>query len=257
MATGVRIPGLTYKGAIPTNAEIPYYLPADDTTYRMNASDIMASAASPDDAWNENTVYNDGDISTYGGEVWISNENDNTGNPPGPTSTHWTIGVHAAAGEAYWSPGVYTGDAPIVIKEKPAGVFGQYLLVAPRPFNSVDFDTELAAGKWKPLAPPAGAGAFETYDFDSDLFTEQSILFSGPIDTLSVVKSDAINSLSYQAGLDGDPTVYDDNADLTALQTWIDANVTAGVLFWIKVLINYKAGRTEQSQVILSYKAAA
>jgi len=103
---------------------------------------------------------------------------------------------------------------------------------------------------------PGGSGittASEIFEFDSDLFTEQAILFVSPISDLAVYKTDAINSISYEVGLDANPISWTACANLTDLQTWITANASSGI-YWIKVNAVYKSGRTERSQVVLTFQ---
>ena len=45
---------------------------------------LGAVLADPGSAWSEAGIYDEGDLVTYNGEVWISEANDNEGNPPGP-----------------------------------------------------------------------------------------------------------------------------------------------------------------------------
>jgi hypothetical protein len=87
-----RIPDLPYNGLFPSNGLIPWYLPNDDTTYHLKGSDIIAGLMGPDDAWSPVYTYDNGDIVSDGGAVWVSNGVGNLGNPPGPASPFWTGG---------------------------------------------------------------------------------------------------------------------------------------------------------------------
>jgi hypothetical protein len=87
-----RIPDLPYNGLFPSNGLIPWYLPNDDTTYHLKGSDIIAGLMGPDDAWSPVYTYDNGDIVSDGGAVWVSNGAGNLGNPPGPASPFWTGG---------------------------------------------------------------------------------------------------------------------------------------------------------------------
>lgn len=86
-----RIYELDYNPLLTSDAMFPYYSPAVDTTFRINAGDFLFGLYDAGDAWNEFFSYALGDVVTYDGEVWISAENDNEGNPPGPASTSWDL----------------------------------------------------------------------------------------------------------------------------------------------------------------------
>lgn len=87
-----RIPELAPKGLLPSNGLFAWYDPATDTTYRISASEMLGAVlADPGSAWNEAGIYAQGDLVTYNGEVWISDVDDNQGNPPGPASLVWTL----------------------------------------------------------------------------------------------------------------------------------------------------------------------
>jgi hypothetical protein len=242
-------------------AKFPFYDPTSDTTYYINAEEFLSDTPNPDNLWNAMTVYNTGDLATYAQtpdsdlQIWISTEDDNSGNIPGPASTHWTLAnkVTASGSLIPYEAGVYTGDNVYVSKIIGGKLFFFQLISPVRPYNSFDFDAELLAGDWI-MTSAAAAGNERIYSFDSDLFTEQQYFFKGPINTLVANVSDAINTYSFEAGLDADPIVYDSLADLTALQTWITTNVTSSsIVYWIKILVVYKAGRTEQSEINFIY----
>jgi hypothetical protein len=84
-----RIPDLDYNGLIPVNGFFPWYDPNTDTTYYARADDFLFGMADPNDAWNPFYNYAEGDIATEGGIIYISNSDDNEGNPPGPDSPFW------------------------------------------------------------------------------------------------------------------------------------------------------------------------
>ena len=86
-----RIPGLPPLAILPANALFPAYDPSTDTTYRVTAAQVQDGLADPQSAWNAEATYNLGDLVTHLGQVWISDEYDNEGNPPGPDSDFWTL----------------------------------------------------------------------------------------------------------------------------------------------------------------------
>lgn len=86
-----RIPELAPNEILMSNGMLAWYSPADDKTYRINASSILAGLTDPGSVWNPDYSYPIDEIVSYGGSIWISNVNDNLGNPPGPMSLFWTL----------------------------------------------------------------------------------------------------------------------------------------------------------------------
>lgn len=105
-----RIPELDPLAILPSNALFPVYEPATDTTYRVTAEQVQNLLSNPGAAWNIAGTYNLGDTVTYLGEIWISDEYDNTGNPPGPDSDFWTLEPDEAEGATSASNGLTATD---------------------------------------------------------------------------------------------------------------------------------------------------
>lgn len=94
----------------------------------------------------------------------------------------------------------------------------------------------------------------EVFRFNSDLFTEDELSFRGLITTLSNHLSDRITSVTYEVRLDSSSS-WTAQADLTAVQTWINSNITGselvGTKFWIRCLATY--GSTGIAENIFIY----
>ncbi len=157
MAENKRIPQLPYNGVLLTGAKFPFYDESTDTTYHINAEDFLGSGVSPDSIYNPELSYEEGAIVVYRQvedqpyQVWISEEDDNLGNIPGPGSTFWTLGSKSQSGLVPWVAGVFVDTYTTVLK-KTGGAWALYYLENPtRPFNSTDFYAELTAGDWLPV----------------------------------------------------------------------------------------------------------
>lgn len=105
MAENKRIPELPYNGVILTGAKFVFYDEETDTTYHINSEDFLDSTVSPDSIYNPEMSYDEGAIVVYRQmpgqpyQVWISEEDDNLGNIPGPGSTFWTLDSPPATGK--------------------------------------------------------------------------------------------------------------------------------------------------------------
>lgn len=97
------------------------------------------------------------------------------------------------------------------------------------------------------------------YRFQSNLFTEQALSYRGLISSLSTYLTNQLTSVTFEVRLDSSST-WTTIADLTALQTWINSNITgteaSGTLYWIKVLATYTSSGTGEAEVRLSYTAS-
>jgi hypothetical protein len=94
------------------------------------------------------------------------------------------------------------------------------------------------------------------FQFKSNQFAEQALLFKGLINSLSQDFTNELSSVSYKSRLDT-ADIWTHHANLAALQTWINTNITGneavGTKFWIKCIATYKAGQTEEARNILYY----
>ncbi len=98
---------------------------------------------------------------------------------------------------------------------------------------------------------------FKTFEFSSDLFTEDTISVRGRIGTLSQSITNELLSVSYESRLDTAPG-WTLHASLAALQTWIDASATGnnitGTIFWIKCLATYKSNAIGEAENLFGYQ---
>lgn len=168
-----RIPQLPYNPTLLTGAKFAFYDPSTDTTYHINVQDFLTST-NPDSLWSPIASYDIGDIVVYSQgpgqpyEAWISNSNGNLGNVPGPASAVWDIAVLSKSGFVFWAAGVY-GDDVVVVLKTVMGVTSFYWLANPtRPFNSTDFDAELALGDWEIVGTPP-VSSFDVIDYDASI----------------------------------------------------------------------------------------
>lgn len=95
------------------------------------------------------------------------------------------------------------------------------------------------------------------FEFKSNQFADHRLLFKGQINSLSDDFTNELSSVSYKSRLDtSDSWIL--HANLAALQTWIDSNVTGneitGTKYWIKCVATYKPGKTEEAGSILYYQ---
>jgi len=94
------------------------------------------------------------------------------------------------------------------------------------------------------------------FQFKSNQFAEQALLFKGQINSLAQDITNELASVSYKSRLDTSDS-WTHHSNLTALQTWINAHITGneitGTKYWIKCLATYKSGQTEEARNILYY----
>lgn len=93
----------------------------------------------------------------------------------------------------------------------------------------------------------------------SDLFTEEALSFRGLISSLSSHFTDELDSITFESRLDTSGT-WSQHIDLSALQTWINTNVSgsssSGTIYWIKAVAVYGSGNTGAAEIILRYSQA-
>lgn len=94
------------------------------------------------------------------------------------------------------------------------------------------------------------------FRFNSNLFTSSNQSFRGVINNLNSYHTAGITAVSYQTRLDTVST-WTDIADLTALQTWVNANVTGtqltGLIFWINCLATFDPTYSNEAENTLMY----
>jgi hypothetical protein len=87
---GYRYNELPENNLLLANGIFTWYDYITDTTYRATLGQIFAGLQSPDGAWNENTEYEEGDIVSHLGKIWIAtSEVNNLGQPPSDASIYW------------------------------------------------------------------------------------------------------------------------------------------------------------------------
>lgn len=107
------------------------------------------------------------------------------------------------------------------------------------------------------LALAGSKNRIAPFHFESNLFTEQALLFRGQINSLSEDLSNALASVNYESRLDvvSDWTLH---PDLASLQIWISniviGNEATGLKFWIKCNALYKPGQIVEAENLFSYK---
>ncbi len=140
------LPNISYTSAI---MMIPIYDPITDTTYRMNYALVQPGASTNDYRWNELTDYGIGDIVTQSDKVWESIATPNIGNVPVEDGGYWEERSKSKSGFVYWAAGVYLDDQVFVLYTLGSDTFFYELADPARPFNSIDFEDELADDKWR------------------------------------------------------------------------------------------------------------
>ena len=112
------------------------------------------------------------------------------------------------------------------------------------------------AGAWIELGAAVVPPAREVFRFNSSLFTEDQRMFRGLIGSLAGYFSAELTAVSFEVRLDASAT-WTTIADITALQTWITANVSgtaaSGTKFWIKTLATYAASVVGIAEYSLTY----
>ncbi len=94
------------------------------------------------------------------------------------------------------------------------------------------------------------------FQFKTNQFAEQALLFKGQINSLVQDFTNELSSVSYKSRMDINSS-WTANANLAALQTWINTNVTGneitGAKYWIKCIATYKPSFMDEARNILYY----
>lgn len=97
------------------------------------------------------------------------------------------------------------------------------------------------------------------FEFKSNQFSYHALLFKGQINSLSEDFTNELTAVSYKSRLDTSDS-WTQHANLAALQTWVNSNVTGneitGTKYWIKCVATYKSGQTEEARNMLYYVVA-
>lgn len=144
-----RIPELPNQSNVSALMQIPIYDPITDTTYRMNYAIIQPGASTADYRWNPSVDYGVGDIVTNSDKIWESLVTPNLNQVPLEGGGFWTERSKSKSGFAYWQAGVFTDDDVYVLYTLGGNTFFYELVDPARPYNSTDFEDELADDKWR------------------------------------------------------------------------------------------------------------
>lgn len=134
--------------------------PSEDVIYRIQAS-ILSGGTDSGENWSSSVTYNTGDVVIFSGAFWESLQDNNLNNPPVEGSFWTKVEVSTANGFGRYATGLYTVDPTVVINGDSFYVLSESVTL---PFNSTDFNTELAQGKWV----QAGGNTFDTIRFNSE-----------------------------------------------------------------------------------------
>lgn len=127
------------------------YDPATDITYRVKSS-LIKGGEDKTLKWVNNEPYADDEIREWNLKLWQSLQNNNLGNIP-TEGVWWTEVSRSASGNfGYYSPGVFTVDPSIVIYNRQMYLINTGVDGVTLPFNSTNFETELAANLWIPAS---------------------------------------------------------------------------------------------------------
>lgn len=134
--------------------------PSDERESLFDLIDTMAPSDPFDEAspWVIGDTYITDNVVSYAGNLYVSLQNANTGNPPDAVASTWWKLVEGAKLQLEWNVGVYGDGLIIVFKDDE---FWK-LKVGPRPFYSFDFYAEQAADKWVIVSSSGGGGSAGT-----------------------------------------------------------------------------------------------
>ena len=134
------------------NDPIPFRDLVSGVTKKFLAGLVLPSPTTTDIEWDPDAAaagdYDANEIVTYGGNIYQSEINNNTSVPG--TNADWTLLTRGSGGISFWEAGVFLEDEIIKAYDLP-GVGPRFFRLdpaEPRPFNSTDFETELAADTW-------------------------------------------------------------------------------------------------------------
>jgi len=163
---------------------------------------------------------------------------------------HMDAGIIKLGGTLIEATTIDGADKDFIIKSTVAGLkyFANY---------SANFVARSLVDKAYVDAAIAAAGGGGTvvhhlrFRFNSSLYTEDEHLFKGPLTDITQDLSASISTVTYEARLDASST-WTALGTLALLQSWITANVSAGVKFWIKCLATYSGSGNAEN--LFTYK---
>jgi hypothetical protein len=127
---------------------IPVYNNLDDVTYYITAEKLL-QATNLTYPWQSNVEYDDDQIVSHLDKFWRSLIPNNLNNVPSEGANWTEVSKSASTGFSLWQAGVYDQTEVYVVYDR---VIYQLNPIAPRPFNSVDFDTEKTSGSWQSIS---------------------------------------------------------------------------------------------------------
>lgn len=150
----VLIPSLPELTALPASGgDVPIYNGADNILYRIKAA-LLGGGSETALKWVVATTYAADEVVEFGLKLWLSLQDNNTGNTP-VEGVWWTeVSKSTANGFGYYAPGVYTVDPSVVIRS--GGLFWLDNTTVTFPFYSTDFEAEFAQNKWVQLTGSRG-----------------------------------------------------------------------------------------------------
>lgn len=190
MANDKRIPELPLKSTSSGSLRFPVWDPLTDITYGIDLLNFLPETEDIDSAWDSETSYPVDFIVAFEDQVWVSQQANNLDNPPFDGSTFWTLGVKAKGGLSEWEASIFT-QAKVTVMKQTAGIWRIYRLdTLLRPFNSIDFDAELAANDWVEVSPP-GVGLDPQIIRNKGTFDASTGLF--PVDGPTMINYEYTN----------------------------------------------------------------
>lgn len=234
--------------ALMTGGNVPVQDPLTGITYKFDLSTLV-SVITTDFRWVSTHSYDTGEIVSYSGSLWESDDDDNEGNIPATGSAHWTE-VPASKGLTWWKAGVYTEDKVAVLSDHRGQPRWYILLDVARPFNSANIATEEAAGKWKSITeytedPLNVVGSVEMHP-DFKYFKDARIVVTGSLAADFAFVFDTGGRpdriiIFMQLGFDGIKMELPDNCvmsdsgwGLDAVNTWTSPPGASGGVFVLK-----------------------
>lgn len=119
------------------------------------------------------------------------------------------------------------------------------------PYNGTDSNDIVPRGWIEQQIAQSSGSAVQVLKvmFESDLDNIQDVRFSGPITVQAPELYHGITTVTYEVALDGASPTFTAQADTTALQNWINANITGSTKWILRLITN----ASKQSQVDFKY----
>lgn len=174
-----------FAGSLTGEELLPIYDPITGKTLRLKTSEIRGGDDKTQQ-WLSTETYTTGDIRAWNLKFWKSLVDDNLNHQP-VEGAFWTEVSKSESGNlGYWAAGVFTVDPTVVFYG------GQMYLLntntesggVTMPYESTNFVTELAAGKWILIGQGAEAAHWSveiaSRDFTPDGFENNTIYACNP-----------------------------------------------------------------------------